>query len=82
MHAFVRFTKNRPAEIPEGATYVGKFAASDEPRRLLNVLNGGDELGRTFIMSKEVPADRVAIIRKAFDDTDRPSMSGPGWMLV
>ncbi len=69
VHAFVRFTKDRPAEIPESAAYIGKFATSDEQRRLLNVLNGGDELGRTFIMSKEVPADRVAIIRKAFDDT-------------
>ena len=26
-------------------------------------------MGRPFIMSKEVPADHLAIIRKAFDDT-------------
>ena len=69
VHAFLRFTKNRPAEIPESAVYIGKFAKSDEQRQLLDVLNGGDELGRTFIMSKQVPAGRVAIIRKAFDDT-------------
>ena len=33
---------------------------------MLNVLNGGDEIGRPFIMSKQVPADRLAIMRKAF----------------
>jgi len=33
------------------------------------VLNAADEVGRPFIMSKQVPADRVAIMRKAFSDT-------------
>lgn len=68
-HAFVRFTKDRPAEIPENAVYIGSFASSDAQQKLLNLLNGGDEVGRPFIMSKEVPADHLAIVRKAFDDT-------------
>jgi tripartite-type tricarboxylate transporter receptor subunit TctC len=68
-HIFVRFSRDRPAEIPESAAYIGTFATSDEQRQLLRVLNGGDELGRVFIMSKTVPADRVATIRKAFDET-------------
>ncbi len=68
-HVFVRFSRDRPAEIPESAVYIGTFATSDEQKQLLRVLNGGDELGRPFIMSKAVPADRLATIRKAFDDT-------------
>jgi hypothetical protein len=36
-------------------------------------LSGGDEVGRPFIMSKDVPADHLAIVRKAFDDTMRDS---------
>jgi tripartite-type tricarboxylate transporter receptor subunit TctC len=68
-HSFVRFSRDRPAEIPESAVYIGTFAASDEQRQLLRVLNGGDEVGRPFIMSKQVPADRLAIVRKAFEDT-------------
>jgi tripartite-type tricarboxylate transporter receptor subunit TctC len=68
-HTFVRFSRERPDEIPESAVYIGKFATTDEQKQLLKVLNGGDELGRVFIMSREVPADRLAIIRKAFDDT-------------
>ncbi len=68
-HAFVRFTKDRPAEIPESAVYIGTFATSDAQQKLLNLLNGGDEVGRPFIMSRQVPADHLAVVRKAFDDT-------------
>ena len=76
VHSFVRFTKNRPAEIPENAVYIGTFAKGDEQQQLLDLLNGGDEVGRPFIMSKEVPADHLAIIRKAFDDT----MKNPAYL--
>jgi tripartite-type tricarboxylate transporter receptor subunit TctC len=69
VHSFVRFTKNRPDEVPENAVYIGGFAKGDEQQQLLDLLNGGDEVGRPFVMSKAVPADRLAVIRKAFDDT-------------
>jgi tripartite-type tricarboxylate transporter receptor subunit TctC len=69
VHAFVRFIAKRPSEIPKSAAYIGSFATSDEQRQLLRVLDGGDEVGRPVIMSKQVPADRIAILRKAFDDT-------------
>ena len=75
-HPFVRFTEMRPVEIPETAPYIGTFATNDEQRQLLRVLNGGDEVGRPFIMSKQVPADRLAIVRKAFEDT----MKDPGFL--
>jgi tripartite-type tricarboxylate transporter receptor subunit TctC len=68
-HCFVRFTQSRPPEIPESAVYIGTFATTDAQKQLLKLLNGGDEVGRPFIMSKDVPADHLAIIRKAFDDT-------------
>jgi tripartite-type tricarboxylate transporter receptor subunit TctC len=68
-HTFVRFTDERPPEIPESAVYVGTFAKTQEQRQLLDVLDASDEVGRPFIMSKQVPADRVAIIRKAFNAT-------------
>ena len=68
-HSFVRFTKDRPAEVPENAMYIGTFAKTDAQQKLLNLLNGGDEVGRPFIMAKAVPANHLAVIRKAFDDT-------------
>jgi tripartite-type tricarboxylate transporter receptor subunit TctC len=68
-HPFVRFTEQRPPEIPESVAYIGTFAKTDEQRQILDVLDASDEVGRPFVMSKQVPPDRVAIIRKAFDDT-------------
>ncbi len=68
-HSFVRFTRDRPVEVPESAVYIGNFATSDEQKQLLRLLSGGDEVGRPFVMSKAVPPDRLAIVRKAFDDT-------------
>jgi tripartite-type tricarboxylate transporter receptor subunit TctC len=66
VHPFVRFSAHRSEEIPESAVYIGTFAKTDEQRALLGVLSGGDEIGRPFIMSKQVPADRLAILRQAF----------------
>ena len=68
-HSFVRFIKDKPPEVPDSAAYIGDFATSDQQRQLLRLLNGGDEVGRPFIMSKQVPADRLGIIRQAFDET-------------
>jgi len=68
-HPFVRFADRRPPEIPESAVSIGTFAKTEEQRQILDVLDASDEVGRPFIMSKQVPADRIAIIRKAFDET-------------
>jgi tripartite-type tricarboxylate transporter receptor subunit TctC len=68
-HIFVRFSSDRPPEIPASAAYIGDFATSDAQLRLLALIRGGDELGRTFIMSRSAPADRVAAVRKAFGET-------------
>jgi tripartite-type tricarboxylate transporter receptor subunit TctC len=70
-HPFVRFTEQRPPEIPESAAFIGTFAKTEEQKQLLDVLDAADGVGRPFIMSKQVPADRVAIIRKAFNETMR-----------
>jgi len=68
-HPFVRFIEQRPPEIPDSAVYVGTFARTQEQRQILDVMNASDEVGRPFIMSKQVPPERVAILRKAFNDT-------------
>ena len=73
VHPFVRFSAARTEDIPESAVYIGTFAKTDEQRALLNVLSGGDEIGRPFIMSRQVPADRLATIRQAFMATMKDS---------
>jgi hypothetical protein len=40
---------------------------NDQQRDVLSMLSA-DEIGRPFAMSRDVPADRLAILRKAFDD--------------
>jgi tripartite-type tricarboxylate transporter receptor subunit TctC len=68
-HLFVRFTKERPPEMSENARFIDDFATTQDQRDLLDVLDSEDEVGRSFVMSADVPADRLAILRKAFDDT-------------
>ena len=66
---FVRFTRERPANMPESARYINDFATTREQIDVLDLLNASNELGRPFVMSGETPAELVAIMRKAFDDT-------------
>jgi tripartite-type tricarboxylate transporter receptor subunit TctC len=68
-HPFVRFTEQRPPEISESVAYIGSFVTAPEQKQLLDVLDAADEVGRPFVMSKQAPPDRVAIIRKAFNET-------------
>jgi len=74
-HPFVRFTEKKPPEIPDSAVFINTFATTDEQRHVLNVLNAADEIGRPFIMSKQVPPERLAILRNAFSAT----MSDPAF---
>lgn len=68
-HQFVRFSQKLVPGIPESATFIEDFAKTPEEKQLLDVLDAADEVGRPFVMSKQVPAERVAIMRKAFDET-------------
>jgi tripartite-type tricarboxylate transporter receptor subunit TctC len=65
VHPFVRFSEQQ-GDAPASAVYINTFAKTDEQRAVLNVINGGDEIGRPFIMSRQVPAERIAILRRAF----------------
>lgn len=68
-HMFVRFSKTRPPEIPETAPYIDDLAKTPDQKQLLDFLDGANDVGRPFVMSSEVPADRIAIMRAAFDAT-------------
>jgi tripartite-type tricarboxylate transporter receptor subunit TctC len=68
-HVFVRFTQERPPEEPESAQYISDLAKTDEQKSVLGFVDAVDEVGRPFVMSGQVPADRQAVLRKAFDDS-------------
>lgn len=68
-HPFVRFAEKLFPGVPDSAVYVGDLAKTPEQKQLLDVLYRADKLGRPFVMSKDVPADRQQIIRRGFDAT-------------
>ncbi len=70
-HPFVRFTEQRPPDIPESAVYIGSLARTEEQKQLLDLLDAAEGVGRPFVMSKQVVPERVAVIRQAFDATMR-----------
>jgi tripartite-type tricarboxylate transporter receptor subunit TctC len=55
--------------MPPGVAYAGDLAPDQEAREILELLMLADGLGRPFIVSRQVPADRLATLRKAFDAT-------------
>jgi tripartite-type tricarboxylate transporter receptor subunit TctC len=66
VHPFVRFSEQKDEDVPDSAVWIRTFAKTDEQRAILDVVNGGDENGRPFIVSKQVPQERLAILRQAF----------------
>ncbi len=67
VHPFVRFTRDKEPYMPDSARFIEDFAKTQEQKDLLAILNAGDEVGRPFIVSRDIPAERLAILRKAFD---------------
>jgi tripartite-type tricarboxylate transporter receptor subunit TctC len=54
---------NMPADIP----YAGELVAGERERSVLKLLSNPAQLGKPFVMSAAVPAERVQILREAFD---------------
>jgi tripartite-type tricarboxylate transporter receptor subunit TctC len=59
-----------PARVPwlDGPT-IFDFARSEEQRQVLTFFAGNTRLGRPLMAPPEVPAARVAVLRRAFDAT-------------
>jgi tripartite-type tricarboxylate transporter receptor subunit TctC len=69
INALVRFSPKRPSDMPASVPFVNELASSQQQKDLLDVLNGSGELGRPFIVAKQVPAERVRILRAALEAT-------------
>jgi tripartite-type tricarboxylate transporter receptor subunit TctC len=64
----VRMLEAKSPEVPEGVPWAGEFLKAGEDLDVLRVLTTAMEIGRPYVMSGLVPADRVAILQKAFAD--------------
>ena len=65
INPLVRFSTKRPADMPASVPNVLDLATTQEQRDLLTILNASGELGRPFIVAKQVPAERVKMLRDA-----------------
>jgi tripartite-type tricarboxylate transporter receptor subunit TctC len=66
-----RFGPQRPDDMPADAPYVNDLATTQEQRDALDILNAPGQLGRPFILAREVPRERFNILTAAFAQTLR-----------
>ncbi len=65
----VTFTKPSNADPSVKAPYILDLAKTPEQKAILEILTAADLLGRPYVVSKAVPTQRLAVLRKAFDAT-------------
>lgn len=65
----VRFARNLPEDMPKDVPFVRDLATSEKDRQVIDFIFSVAELGRPFAVSNKVPADRLAALRMAFDQT-------------
>ena len=65
-HPLLRTGRNLPDGMPPDVPYVLDIAPDDTARKLIGFLIADGDLGRPFIASHAVPAERVRILRDAF----------------
>jgi tripartite-type tricarboxylate transporter receptor subunit TctC len=71
INALLRFSAARPADMPADVPYALDLAKSKEQRDVIEILNSPGELGRPYIVAKQVPRERVAVLRTAMAATLR-----------
>lgn len=65
----VRFSRTRLSAMPATMAYAGDLLSDQKKKDILNLLTAGALIGRPFLAPQNVPADRVAALRAAFDAT-------------
>jgi tripartite-type tricarboxylate transporter receptor subunit TctC len=68
INVLVQFNLEKNADLPNVPVALER-AASDEQRQVLRLLIAGQYVGRPFFTSPDIPADRKAALRAAFDAT-------------
>lgn len=62
--------------IPAQTPYIGEFVENDEQRDILETLTAPNRIGRPFVASASIPAERLELLRDGFDKT----MKDPGFL--
>ena len=61
--------KGNPDINKMGVPLAVDFATSPENRRIMELVYSSETFGRPYLLAPDVPADRVAALRKAFMET-------------
>ena len=69
INPLLRFSQKRPDDMDPSVPYVADLAKTQEDKGVVDILNAPGELGRPFIVAKQVPADRVKALRAALEAT-------------
>jgi len=70
VNPFVRFSKGKTPDMPD-VPFIGDLAKTPEQKQVIAFLTSVSEFGTPYVMSKQVPPERLEIIRKGFDETMR-----------
>jgi tripartite-type tricarboxylate transporter receptor subunit TctC len=65
----VRFARNLPEDMPKDVPFIRDLATSEKDKQVIDFIFSVADLGRPYAVSKKVPADRLAALRRALDDT-------------
>jgi tripartite-type tricarboxylate transporter receptor subunit TctC len=69
INVLVRFQESADG-LPPGSVYAGDLLKQDPAKApVLDLFNAAGDIGRPFVVSKDVPPERVAILREAFAKT-------------
>jgi tripartite-type tricarboxylate transporter receptor subunit TctC len=68
INPLIQFALEKNADIPQ-VPFAIERAANEEQRQVLRLLVAGQYLGRPFFSTPDVPSDRKAALRAAFDAT-------------
>jgi tripartite-type tricarboxylate transporter receptor subunit TctC len=69
IYAMMRFTPVTAPDLPADVPYAVDIAPTPRGAEIIKLLTAGAQLGRPFVVSQEVPKERLDILRKAFEAT-------------
>ena len=64
----MRSSRFTPAGMPPGIPWAVDLAPTEEKKQMVRLLTAASDIGRPFITRRDVPADRIAILRTAFNN--------------
>ena len=67
LNVFIRFEQHLAPGMSGDSPYAPDLAKDAKQKQLLLLLNSSGDVGRPYIVSRDVPKERVKILREAFN---------------